>query len=56
VDNLTELNDIARREEHHLSELSARVSPAPVVRVPFLPGDVHDLEGLAEVGDHLFSR
>ena len=36
--------------------LAQRVEPAPVVRVPFLQTDVHDLEGLAVVADHLFAR
>jgi hypothetical protein len=30
------------------------VAPAPVVRVPFLRTDVHDLDGLGLVADHLF--
>ena len=29
----------------------SEVAPAPVVRVPFLRTDVHDLDGLAEIGD-----
>ena len=29
--------------------------PAPVVRVPVLADDVHDLDGLAAVGRHLFA-
>ena len=44
-----------RSEEEHLSGLAERVAPAPVVRVPFLRSDVHDLDGLAEVGEHLFA-
>ena len=32
------------------------MAPAPVIRVPFLKTDVHDLTGLAIVGDHLFER
>jgi anion-transporting ArsA/GET3 family ATPase len=54
VQNLAELGDIAEREEQHLAVLASRVAPAPVARVPFLAGDVHDLGGLAEVGRHLF--
>jgi hypothetical protein len=30
------------------------VAPAPVARVPFLAADVHDLEGLSAIADHLF--
>ena len=51
--NLAELEAVAEREEGELSELAARVAPAPVVRVPFLPVDVHDVGGLAAVADHL---
>ena len=53
--NLADLRHIAEREEHHLGELTVKVRPAPVARVPFLADDVHDLRGLAEVGSHLFA-
>jgi hypothetical protein len=32
------------------------VAPAPVCRVPFLAGDVHDLVGLRVVGSHLLGE
>jgi anion-transporting ArsA/GET3 family ATPase len=51
--NLAEFQLVASREEEHLSGLAEAVAPAPVVRVPFLPTDVHDLAGLQEVADHL---
>ena len=47
---------MAEREERHFSALAARVAPAPVVRVPFLAADVHDIEGLDRISDHLFGR
>src|SRR5262245_24295758 len=53
--NLADFRLVASREEEHLEGLAERVAPAPVVRVPFLRSDVHDLEGLAEVGEHLFA-
>ena len=37
------------REEHHLAGLASAVAPAPVVRVPFLPTDVHDIDGLTDL-------
>jgi anion-transporting ArsA/GET3 family ATPase len=52
--NLTDFRSISEREEHHFEELARRIAPAPVARVPFLAADVHDLEGLAIVGGHLF--
>jgi anion-transporting ArsA/GET3 family ATPase len=52
--NLAEFREIAAREESHYATLAARVAPAPVARVPFLPADVHDLDGLRGVADELF--
>ncbi len=52
--NLAEFAQVATEEERHLRGLADRVSPAPVLRVPFLRSDVHDLEGLREIGRHLF--
>jgi anion-transporting ArsA/GET3 family ATPase len=52
--NLADFRLVAQREEEHLAGLAAKVDPAPVVKVPFLADDVHDLDGLTEVGIHLF--
>ncbi len=52
--NLGDLRAMAEGEEEALSGLSARVAPAPVVRVPFLADDVHDLDSLAHITTHLF--
>ncbi|HEX9991559.1 MAG TPA: ArsA family ATPase [Acidimicrobiales bacterium] len=51
--NLADFRAVATAEERHLEGLAERVRPAPVVLVPFLGSDVHDLDGLAEVGRHL---
>ena len=53
--NLRDFRAIASREEEHFSALAARVSPAPVARVPFLADDVHDVDGLLAVGSFLFA-
>jgi anion-transporting ArsA/GET3 family ATPase len=53
--NLADFTLVAAREEEHLDGLADQVAPAPVVRVPFLRSDVHDLTGLDEVGAHLFA-
>jgi anion-transporting ArsA/GET3 family ATPase len=53
--NLADFRLVASREAEHLVGLAERVAPAPVVRVPFLRSDVHDLEGLAEVGKYLLA-
>jgi anion-transporting ArsA/GET3 family ATPase len=52
--NLADFRLVASREEEHLAGLAERVAPAPVLRVPFLRTDVHDLDGLSEVAAHLF--
>ncbi len=54
--NLADFALVAGREQDHLTGLADQVAPAPVIRVPFLRTDVHDLDGLALVGDHLFGR
>ncbi len=48
------LDAIADREEAAFHELADRLAPAPIGRVPLLGTDVHDLEGLGAVADHLF--
>ena len=56
VDNLRELCEVNVREESTISELVAQVAPSPVVRVPLLDADVHDLGGLQLVADALFAE
>ncbi len=53
-DNLADLHQLADGEEVHVAELIARVAPAPAVRVPVLATDVHDLDGLADIGARMF--
>jgi anion-transporting ArsA/GET3 family ATPase len=55
VGNLIDLETIARREEGFLADLVRAVAPAPVVRVPLLESDVHDVESLLRVVRHLVS-
>ncbi len=51
--NLADFELVASREEEHLAGLADAVHPAPVVRVPFLSSDVHDLDGLSKVAEYL---
>ena len=53
--NLADFQLVSSREEENLAELMEMVAPAPVVRVPFLRSDVHDLDGLREIGEHLLA-
>lgn len=52
--NLAEFRARAEREEASVAVLAERLPRSPLVRVPVLSGDVHDLGGLAEVADRLF--
>jgi hypothetical protein len=53
--NLQDFLAVSSREERYVEELAEEVAPAPVVRVPFLKEDVHDLEGLEIVASHLLN-
>jgi anion-transporting ArsA/GET3 family ATPase len=55
-ENLAAFQQVSANEEDHLAGLAERVAPAPVIRVPFLQSDVHDLEGLGLIAGHLFPR
>jgi anion-transporting ArsA/GET3 family ATPase len=52
--NLGDFLQVSTNEEEHLAGLAVKVRPAPVIRVPYLETDVHDLESLAEIASHLF--
>ncbi|WCO66600.1 ArsA family ATPase [Iamia majanohamensis] len=54
-DNLADFALVAGRDDADLEGLAEQVAPAPIARVPFLRSDVHDLDGLAEIGRHLFA-
>jgi len=53
-DNWAQLRAEAEREENYVTALAAQVTPAPVAQVPLLDGDIHDLDGVQTVADHLF--
>jgi anion-transporting ArsA/GET3 family ATPase len=53
--NLATLNAVAEREEQAFAGLAARLSPAPLGRIPLFGHDVHDLVGLQRTADKLFS-
>ncbi len=55
IANLAGYTAASDREERAFADLVSSVSPAPVTRVPLLNGDVHDLDGLGDVADLLFS-
>jgi anion-transporting ArsA/GET3 family ATPase len=52
--NLADYRTVAARELSHLGGLADAVAPAPVVWVPFLRTDVHDMTGMRELSGHIF--
>ena len=55
IDNLRGYQAVNRREEDAFAALVTQVAPSPVSLVPLLDVDVHDVDGLGLVADHLFS-
>jgi anion-transporting ArsA/GET3 family ATPase len=53
--NLAELTAVAEGEDRSIRPLLERTGAVPVVSVPLLVHDVHDIEGLAEIASHLFA-
>jgi anion-transporting ArsA/GET3 family ATPase len=51
--NLADFRQVAEREEEVLAALVVRVGDAPVVRIPYLEGDVSDLDGLRHIASLL---
>jgi anion-transporting ArsA/GET3 family ATPase len=50
-----ELSGLAARDVVNIERLRAGTGEPPTILVPQLPGDVHDIDGLAEVRAHLFA-
>lgn len=53
--NLADLALVASSERRHLAGLADAVAPAPLVLVPFLRDDVHDVAGMADIAGYVFS-
>jgi hypothetical protein len=55
VRNLDDHQRLAARDARNVSELRERLGRRPMIEVPELAGDVHDLAGLAAVNRYLFA-
>ncbi len=55
VRNLADVRRLAARDEGNVTRLARELAGAPIVRVPHLEDDVHDIGGLAQVDEHLFA-
>jgi anion-transporting ArsA/GET3 family ATPase len=54
--NLVDMRALADRDATGIARLSGELGGAPLVLVPDLDDDVHDLEGLARMNAHLFAE
>ncbi len=53
--NLIEYDVLAQRDSKNIARLTGEMGDQPVIRVPYLDTDVHDLTGLAEINRYLFA-
>jgi anion-transporting ArsA/GET3 family ATPase len=54
--NLEDYRRLAERDRENLELLGRRLGRKPLLRVPELDEDVHDLAGLARMNEHLFGQ
>ncbi len=52
--NLEDFRRLAERDRLNLAALGERLGRTPMIEVPELDDDVHDLDGLARMNEHLF--
>ncbi len=53
--NLIEYDVLARRDAENVQRLTERLHGEPVIRIPYLDTDVHDVAGLCEINRYLFT-
>lgn len=53
--NLEDVRRLAARDEDNIARLERELRGAPIIRVPHLEDDVHDITGLAQMNAHLFA-
>jgi anion-transporting ArsA/GET3 family ATPase len=54
--NFADYKAVAARDRTNLKRLTARLDGEPVIVIPELDGDVHDLQGLSSMVKHLFGE
>jgi anion-transporting ArsA/GET3 family ATPase len=53
--NLRDYHALARRDDHNIARLERELAGRPLLLVPHLDEDVHDVEGLARLDKYLFA-
>jgi anion-transporting ArsA/GET3 family ATPase len=54
--NFADYRAVASRDRANLKRLTSKLDGEPVVVIPELDGDVHDLDGLRRMAKHLFTK
>jgi anion-transporting ArsA/GET3 family ATPase len=54
--NFADYRAVANRDRANLRRLTDKLDGEPVVVIPELDGDVHDIEGLSRMTEHLFTK
>jgi hypothetical protein len=55
VENFRDYHALARRDRRNNARLESELGDHPLLLVPYLDGDVHDVEGLLRVHRYLFA-
>lgn len=53
--NLAQYDVLAVRDQKNIARLTSRLDGEPVIRIPYLDTDVHDIAGLCEINRYLFA-
>jgi anion-transporting ArsA/GET3 family ATPase len=54
--NLSEYDVLAVRDQKNIEQLTKALNGEPVIRIPYLDTDVHDIAGLCEINRYLFTE
>jgi hypothetical protein len=52
--NLADYDVLAVRDQKNIEQLREVMSGEPVIRIPYLDTDVHDIAGLCQINEYLF--
>jgi anion-transporting ArsA/GET3 family ATPase len=53
--NFRDFHALAERDRRNVDELTADIGDRPLIVVPYLDEDIHDLDGIEAMNDHLFA-
>ncbi len=54
--NFRDFHALAERDRRNVDELTADIGDRPLIIVPYLDEDIHDLDGIEAMNDHLFAE